>query len=175
MQGAADMFLDMLAERGILAPTDVESMREQIGESETTVHPVFVARRLVEMGYLNPYFAKTLLTELARTVAAQDQQDAAAGSRQAEPSATEPSEQDEQDLLEEMGIEALDSASPISSAPIQTAMLPSAGQGWWESLFSRRKPLKLEQPGHERYLLPACVVLVLCVIVLLILIMTGVI
>ncbi len=59
----AQQFVDFLEERGILAPHDILSLREQVTASKTPLHPTFIARRLVQLRYLNPYFAKTLLEE----------------------------------------------------------------------------------------------------------------
>ncbi len=61
-------FLDLLDQQGILSPMDIESLREQVVAADSPIHPVFVARRLVTAGYLNPYHAKTLLSELAQAV-----------------------------------------------------------------------------------------------------------
>lgn len=59
----AQKFVDFLEQRGVLAPNDILSLREQVAQSKTPFHPTFIARRLVQLRYLNPYFAKTLLEE----------------------------------------------------------------------------------------------------------------
>ncbi len=64
--GTASQLLDLIERQGILSRGDVLSLREQIDDAETPVHPVFLSRRLVQLGYLNPYHAKTLLEEIAK-------------------------------------------------------------------------------------------------------------
>lgn len=56
-------FLNLLEERGIMPPMQVNNLRQQVSGADYGVHPIRIARRLVEEGYLNPYFAKTLLAE----------------------------------------------------------------------------------------------------------------
>ena len=63
MSWTAAEFLDLLEQRGIMAADHVEHLREQLAEVDGGVHAVHVARKLVDAGYLNPYFAKTLLEE----------------------------------------------------------------------------------------------------------------
>ncbi|MCE9547863.1 MAG: hypothetical protein K8T25_20520 [Planctomycetia bacterium] len=60
-------FLDLIEQRGIMSPDHVDHLREQLAEAGVVIHPTLVARKLVEAGYLNPYFAKTLLAEGQRT------------------------------------------------------------------------------------------------------------
>ncbi|REJ97152.1 MAG: hypothetical protein DWQ35_02755 [Planctomycetota bacterium] len=55
-------FLDLIETWGVLPPMQVDSLREQVAMAEYPVHPVLLARRLVEEGYINSYFAKTLLS-----------------------------------------------------------------------------------------------------------------
>lgn len=54
-------FLDLIEHWGVMPPMQVKNLRKQIGSAEYPVHPVLLARRLVEEGYINSYFAKTLL------------------------------------------------------------------------------------------------------------------
>jgi len=54
-------FLDLIERWGVMPPMQVENLRKQVGTSEYPVHPVLLARRLIEEGYINSYFAKTLL------------------------------------------------------------------------------------------------------------------
>lgn len=63
MSWTAAEFLDLLEHRGIMAADHVDDLREQLAAVEGGVHAVHVARKLVDAGYLNPYFAKTLLEE----------------------------------------------------------------------------------------------------------------
>ncbi|MEK6249908.1 MAG: hypothetical protein N2C12_17110 [Planctomycetales bacterium] len=70
-------FLAMLEERGVLQSSDIQSLREQLEESPDPVHPTFIARRLVSVGFLNPFFAKTLLLEGAKIYGAAEYSDSA--------------------------------------------------------------------------------------------------
>ncbi len=54
-------FLDLIERWGVMPELQVDNLREQVAESDYPVHPVQMARRLVEEGYINSYFAKTLL------------------------------------------------------------------------------------------------------------------
>lgn len=63
MTWTAAEFLDLLEHRGIMAADHIDDLREQLAAVEGGVHAVHVARKLVDAGYLNPYFAKTLLEE----------------------------------------------------------------------------------------------------------------
>ncbi len=66
MPVTANEFLDVIESRGIMSPDHVDHLRDQLAEAGVDIHPVHVARKLVDAGYLNPYFAKTLLEELNR-------------------------------------------------------------------------------------------------------------
>ena len=63
MSWTAAEFLDLLEQRGIMAADHVEDLREQLAAAGGDFHAVHVARKLVDAGYLNSYFAKTLLEE----------------------------------------------------------------------------------------------------------------
>jgi len=63
MSWTPEQFLDLLEERGIMAPDHIDHLREQLAAAGGGVHAVHIARKLVDAGYLNPYFAKTLLEE----------------------------------------------------------------------------------------------------------------
>jgi hypothetical protein len=63
MSWTAAEFLDLIEQRGIMASDHVDHLREQLSAAGCEIHAVHVARKLVEHGYLNPYFAKTLLEE----------------------------------------------------------------------------------------------------------------
>lgn len=63
MSWTPEQFLDLLEERGIMAPDHIDHLREQLAAVEGGVHAVHIARKLVDAGYLNAYFAKTLLEE----------------------------------------------------------------------------------------------------------------
>lgn len=54
-------FLNLIEHWGVMPPMQVANLRKQVLDSEHPVHPVLLARRLVEEGYINSYFAKTLL------------------------------------------------------------------------------------------------------------------
>ena len=56
-------FLDLLVDRGVMPALQIDDLRAQVIANPEPVHPVYVARRLVQEGYLNPYHAKNLLTE----------------------------------------------------------------------------------------------------------------
>ena len=53
--------LDLIEQWGVMPPMQVANLRKQVAAAEYPVHPVLMARRLVEEGYINAYFAKTLL------------------------------------------------------------------------------------------------------------------
>jgi hypothetical protein len=167
MQTSSGMFLNMLAQRGILSPNDIEILHQQVNAADPPIHPVVVARRLVEAGYLNAYHAKTLLAELAEAVAATRQQAAGDGATE---EATQ--EADEENLLDPLGVGLLDQDELMGGTDVQVNRLATAQQGWLASWSGRRKPLRLERPTYERFLVPACLVLAACVVLLLILMIT---
>ncbi|NIP85837.1 MAG: hypothetical protein GTO03_09860 [Planctomycetales bacterium] len=150
-------FLDLLDQQGILSPMDIESLREQVVAADSPIHPVFVARRLVTAGYLNPYHAKTLLSELAQAV-----RDAA----QADPSLADTAEESPSSDLED----TLEAFADLELAPIETKdllscpeeaipMLPSARLRGPLAWGRSGKSLNLGAARYERYLLPACFLL----------------
>jgi hypothetical protein len=179
-----DDFLDLLEQRGILPPDDVESLREQAAESPTPVHPVFVARRLVQTGYLNAYFAKTLLSELA-DMSHQDEHATATDEPELEPlpldkpqddvnrpAATVAQETAAEPMphFDDLGlptIESLDLANPASAdnAPLLPSARPKSGLA---ALFGAGKPLRLgrRHVNYETYLLGACAILAVLAIAL---------
>src|SRR5262245_18945749 len=94
MSWTAAEFLDVIEQRGIMASDHVDHLREQLAAADCEIHAVLVARKLVEAGYLNPYFAKTLLEEGYRSCRA----GTGTGVRSATPKRGAASEEDELDL-----------------------------------------------------------------------------
>jgi hypothetical protein len=167
-----DKFLDMLEQRGILSPVDVESLREQVAEADRPMHPVFVARRLVTAGYLNAYYAKTLLTELAGTSAAEGEtgQTASDAGREggfADDLPPQTATGDTLDAFDDPGLVPIETKDLLSGADEAAPMLPSAQQRGFAGWAKGHKQLNLEGPGYERFLLPACFVLMGLVVLLL--------
>ena len=81
MSWTAAELLDLIEQRGIMARDHVDDLRDQLAAAGCDVHAVHVARKLVEAGYLNPYYAKTLLEEgyRSRRASARSKASAAAG------------------------------------------------------------------------------------------------
>lgn len=182
MTKSAHEFIDLLEHRGILPHIDVDSLREQINESEQPIHPVFVARRLVQVGYLNAYFAKTLLGELSEaTTGATPHGDEAdlvlvddESSETAQPAAAwadEPLDVSTKNF-DDMSLPAIDTmdllSEPDSEAP---RMLPSVRtRRGLAGLFGGGRALRLgrRQHNYEAYLLSACAVLAVLVVALIV-------
>ncbi|NIP84218.1 MAG: hypothetical protein GTO03_01095 [Planctomycetales bacterium] len=157
-----DRFLDLLEERGILSPNDVDWLRQQAAEMDPPVHPVFVARRLVKTGYLNPYYAKTLLSELASV--AEDQPETAessGGGGSAGDLSNAAQLDDTLYTLDDLGLAPIETQDLFSDADEAVPMMPGLPRGnrwadWMPWGRGRgRQPLNLEGPGYERWVLPA--------------------
>ncbi|MFP6656900.1 MAG: hypothetical protein VB853_01890 [Pirellulales bacterium] len=149
MATVANELLDLLEKRAIMAPHDVESLREQVNDPQKPPHASFVARRLVQLGYLNPYFAKTLLSEAAQRNRSSAGSNPAGESHEPRHSADYNSSISDEDLikidavplprLEEFDLLSDDSAKHASLIPV---LKPRQGLS---AIFHRSSQLHLEQ------------------------------
>jgi len=145
----ANEFLDLLEKRAIMAPHDVESLREQVNDPQKPPHASFVARRLVQLGYLNPYFAKTLLSEAAQRNRSSAESNSGGERHDPQHSTEYDSSISDEDLikidavllprLEEFDLLSDDSAKHASLIPV---LKPKQGLS---AIFHRSSQLHLEQ------------------------------
>lgn len=168
----AEHFLDLLDQRGIIPPTDVEFLREQVAATETPYHPVFIARRLVQSGHINPYFAKTLLSdlaELARELSiAEDEVETPATPLTTERPTPPPCEGGAVVELQDMKLPAMERFDLLSANFNEGQLLPSARQKGLAAWLGGNEQLHLRRSGYQKYLLPACLLLAAAVAMLVI-------
>ena len=161
MGPAVNQFLDLLESRGVIAPHDVESLREQVSQAENAPHASFVARRLVQLGYLNPYFAKTLLGEIiTENAASRDPQ--TAGVRHApnaESSTAPPSEEEELARINASQFPDLGRFDLMSDDRAKDAnLIPGLKSRRGLTALFRSSHLQLDQPlGWQKCVRPAAI------------------
>jgi len=169
-------FLDLLDKRGVLAPADIDSLHEQVDAVDEPMHPVFIARRLVEVGFLNPYFAKTLLADGAELYRGDETADPAERTTSETPRVAAERRPDDGLMasLDDLQLPAIGGLDLLADAQFQqAALLPTLrrrkGVAAWVKSGVRHKPLILTQPERfERRLLIACGVLAVAVLALLV-------
>jgi hypothetical protein len=163
MAAASFELLDLLEKRGIMAPHDVEVLREQVAGAQPPPHASFVARRLVQLGYLNSYFAKTLLSEISdkstnagHSKISPDQNPQRALQDTAQPDDEEELAKIDASALPELGKFDLLSDDSAKHASLIPGLKPRRGLA---ALFPRSTHLQLEQPAlWQRMLLTSGIV-----------------